>query len=843
MAAMDAQKGEGYTMTFRGTFFHAAGQRLLAGSCVAALAAFSQPALAQSAAPAASPAPEEPAPQSAPTQQSGIQDIVVTARFVSENLQDTPVAITAQTAEQLTAANVTNIGTLGGVVPNLQTVPGDSQSAGTPLVRIRGVIQGASSSIAVPPAVAIYTDDIYHATTAGSELDFTDIDHLEVNRGPQSTLSGNASIGGSIKLYTKDPIGDNSGYIAATGGSRKKLGIGGAIDLGLSPTLSVRFSGNFERQDGFFDRLDFTCQMRKNGTPQLAGSFPVFSPASANHNCVIGQMGGGTTAVGQVKLRWQPTEGVDLILTARHREEDLEETPELALLYVANPNPNTSNALVESFNAAVRAQYGIQLDDRFLAPPGNRYSNYATNCRPLLPTLRDATGKLLPSGYCFDQGKSADNTVLSAKLNVDFSDTIHMTAIAGYTKYSNAFTQNGDQSPLGYVTSHFENSDSQYSGELRFNGSLFDDKLQWVLGGFLLRFTGHQDNNIYFLTTAQDSKVRGTNDNQSGFFHLDYNITDRWRVSGGARYTDGTLGITINNPAGVSILTPSKTITHRWDWLISTDYKVTDDILAYASVATGSRPGGLTTIVNTPRQLTPTPAEELIAYEAGVKADFFDRRLRMNLSAFYTDYKKVSFTLQGFECVAEPTIVFHPIRTECNAFANNGSVNYFISVGIPAKIRGLEWEISALPTDNLHLDWSGGYNKYTSGIKTPGQAGYNFPGNHRQPTWNMHADAYYDFETSIGTFTPRLDWTWQSQQDYDPSPQLRAPQAIFIIKPYSIYNAQFAYESPDKDWSATLSVANLANKFYNYQVLLGTLDAQTRVAPPREFSLTVRRKF
>ncbi len=185
-------------------------RHLLAGSCLAVMTALAQPAFAQEA-------------QAQGESDNPLGDIVVTARYVQENIQDTPIAITAQTEAQLEAANVTNIGTLGSVIPNLQTIPGDSQSAGTPRISIRGVQQGASSSLAVPPAVAIYTDDVYHSTTAGSELDFTDVVRVEVNRGPQSTLSGNASIGGSIKLFTQDPKGDGSGFINLGYGSRNHM--------------------------------------------------------------------------------------------------------------------------------------------------------------------------------------------------------------------------------------------------------------------------------------------------------------------------------------------------------------------------------------------------------------------------------------------------------------------------------------------------------------------------------------------------------------------------------------------------------------------------------------------
>jgi iron complex outermembrane receptor protein len=817
----------------------------------------SQPAMAQD-----DPKPAQGAPADDQSKDEGIGDIVVTARYVKENVQDTPMAITAQTQTQLEAANVTNIGTLGAVVPNLQTIPGDSQSAGTPKVRIRGVIQGETSSLAVPPAVAIYTDDVYHPTTAGSELDFTDVDRVEVNRGPQSTLSGNASIGGSIKLYTKDPVGDGSGFVTLTAGSRKKLGASGAIDLGLSDTLSLRALGNFERQDGFVDRLDFTCVMTKLGTPALAGTLPMASPASQNNDCVLGHEGGGTMAVGQIKLRWRPTNGIDLILTARHREENMEETPEVALAYVPiiNGLPNGNAAARAITNAAFSQFGGIQLDNRFLAPAYTKhYATYATNCRPNYTFVAPdaASNGVTPVGYCFDRNKTAHNTELSAKLQVDLSSHVRVTAIGAYLDYANKFTQNGDQSPLGYVTSHFENYDHNYTAEVRFDGDLLDNKLKWVLGGFLMRFTGDQKNNTYFNTFALDTNTHGTNNNQSVFAHLDFNITDRWRVSGGGRYTDGKLAITIAQlrAPSTSLVNPVFAFTKRWDWLLSTDYKITDDILAYASAATGSRPPGLTTIVITPRQYQQTSEEDLISYEAGIKADLFDRRLRTNFAAFYTDYNKLSQSVTGIECTNQPGAVatwfpiaqndpLMPTAAYCGQFPGTpAATNFTINLGIPAKVKGLEWEITAVPIDGLRLDWSGGYNKFTSGIKTAGKPGYNWPGNHRQPSWNMHADASYEIETGIGSFTPRIDWAWQSQQDYKANPSVGAPAGLEIIKPYSLWNAQLAYAAPDSKWSLTLSVTNLGDKFFYYQPIIGGLNTQVRVGAPREFSLTLRRTF
>jgi len=852
---------------------------LLAGSCLAGMMAFAQPALAQDASGAAPPTGPEQSQASTP-EQNRLGDVVVTARYVSENIQSTPIAITAQSQSQLQAANVTQMSSLGAVVPNLFTMPGDSQGAGTPVIGLRGVLQGvnSSSSLAVPPAVAIYTDDIYHGTTAGSELDFTDIDHIEVNRGPQSTLSGNASIAGSIRLYTVDPKGDGSGYIQITGGQRRKMGVAGAIDLGLSETLAVRASGNFERQTGFANRLDFTCEMQKQGTPQLAGTVPLFQPDSARKDCVIGHLGGGQTAVAQIKLRWRPTERIDIILEARHREEDLEETPEVALLYATacaapqavdpsigatnatgaiGPQPCTATGGAQAYHRAEYRTFGITTGPQFVTPTrnGHIYDTYATNCRPLIDLSGGGFPNPYPTGFCYDQGKTDKHTLLSAKMKAELTDDITFTAIGGYTNYKNEFTQNGDQTPFGDVVTHFINLDKQWSAEGRFNGKLFDNKLQWTLGGFWLRLNGYQNNMVSFINVYQLTQVHGINDSKSAFVHLDYNITDRWRVSGGARYSDSNIAITLLNPQAVSVLVPVNSTTKRWDWLASTDYKITDNIMVYATAATGSRPAGLTTIISTPRQLQATSDEKLISYEAGVKADLFDRRLRTNLTAFYIDYQKLATAATGTECRNQPGPVatwFSVAQNDpaalgpqyCGQFPGKPDpITFTQNVGIPAKVKGFEWDITAVPIQGLRIDWTGGYNHFTSGIKTPGAPGYLWPGNLRQPEWNQHADVAYDIETGFGTITPRVDWNWQSRQTYDTVPQSRAPLPKLVIGAYGLWNGQVTYKSPDKNWTLTAQVTNLADKWYHYQVLSGVINDQTRVGEPRTWWVTLRRNF
>jgi len=86
--------------------------------------------------------------------------------------------------------------------------------------------------------------------------------------------------------------------------------------------------------------------------------------------------------------------------------------------------------------------------------------------------------------------------------------------------------------------------------------------------------------------------------------------------------------------------------------------------------------------------------------------------------------------------------------------------------------------------------------------------------------------------------------SWQSQQDFDPAPGAEAPQPQYVIKPYSVANAQLEFIPRDSKWTATLAVTNLADKFYYYQLFGGgAINISSNVAPPREYHFTVRRDF
>ena len=141
-----------------------------------------------------------------PTETDQLEEITVTAQFRSENLQETPLAITAVTGDMLEARSQTSIYEVANQAPNVFLAP-QAQANGSGLIAyIRGVGQ-TDFNFALEPGVGLYVDDVYYSTLTGSLLDLLDLDRVEVLRGPQGTLAGRNSIGGAIKLFSRKAEG------------------------------------------------------------------------------------------------------------------------------------------------------------------------------------------------------------------------------------------------------------------------------------------------------------------------------------------------------------------------------------------------------------------------------------------------------------------------------------------------------------------------------------------------------------------------------------------------------------------------------------------------------------
>src|SRR5690349_4953211 len=168
-----------------------------------------------------------PAAAAADATSPELQQVIVTAQFVRQTAQTTPIAMTAIDARQLQARGQTSLAQVAAEVPNTTLLLDNAHGVGPTMVAyMRGVGEG-DFNYAFEPGVGVYIDGVYYSTITGSDFDLLDLDKVVVLRGPQGTLAGMNSEGGAIELVTKKPDASGDGYLEATYGSYRLAGVTG----------------------------------------------------------------------------------------------------------------------------------------------------------------------------------------------------------------------------------------------------------------------------------------------------------------------------------------------------------------------------------------------------------------------------------------------------------------------------------------------------------------------------------------------------------------------------------------------------------------------------------------
>lgn len=396
--------------------------RLMASASASALLV-APPALAQNVPPSttaqspevqtASTAPAATPQESEPEVGYGTQDIVVTAQFRQERLQDTPISITAVNAAELEAKNQTNLAQFADAAPNVSLKPQGASFGPSIAASIRGVGQNDFNP-AYEPGVGIYIDDVYYPQLTGAVFDLLDLDRVEILRGPQGTLAGRNSEGGSIKLYSKKPSGDNGGFVEASYGSRNLISLRAAADFKLTDTLFGRVSGVFKQQEGFVDRIDYGCANPGSGVATDR------SPG----DCVVSKLGGVGYQAIRGMLRWQPNDALEVNLIADYTHDEHTIAGEVLLATSTINSPN------------VNAAPGVPYDNRFIC---GRFCNYLTTSQPGItfsapPVVPGANGAVLAPTRGTDISLY-DGYGFSGEISYRVSDAIDLTSITGYRAF------------------------------------------------------------------------------------------------------------------------------------------------------------------------------------------------------------------------------------------------------------------------------------------------------------------------------------------------------------------------------------------------------------------------
>src|SRR5271170_3820500 len=235
-----------------------------------------------------------------------LEEIVVTAQFREQKLQDVPIAITAVNAAMMEQRGQRTLHEIGDQAPNVTLVETGGAFGPGMTASIRGIGQ-ADFDPAFAPGVGIYIDDVYYTSLTGSNFALLDLDRVEVLRGPQGTLSGANSEGGSIKIYSVKPQGNDTGSVKVSYGQRNLIDVQGMADVALiSDSLFMRISGITHQQDGYVTRIDYGCAFPASGIPAVGG---------LQQDCVAGKEGGKDYTGGRIALRWVPSENFEANLT------------------------------------------------------------------------------------------------------------------------------------------------------------------------------------------------------------------------------------------------------------------------------------------------------------------------------------------------------------------------------------------------------------------------------------------------------------------------------------------------------------------------------------------------
>ncbi|MES2698702.1 MAG: TonB-dependent receptor [Pseudomonadota bacterium] len=802
---------------------------------------------------------------------SSIGDIIVTATRQSTNLQDTPIAITAVTSEDLATRGITNVAELTAVVPNAQFQR--TQGAFGPGVSglIRGIGSG-DTNIGGENAIAYYIDDIYYPLVLGANFDLLDIDHIEVLRGPQGTLFGRNALAGAVNIVARAPNPNQaSGYIEATGGAFDRVDLRAGFNLPLAENAALRFSGLTKNRDGFVRILDFTCEMQRRGTPQLAGSFPTSNPLATNqpnfaaNDCTIGRLGGEQTYGARTSLLWEPTSDITLTLTGDYIRDKSENAPD----HVVDIDP----ARV-STNLRSQANYwGLVIDDRF--ETGDMYTTYTTyNDRiaagTIIPgnTYYNGTvvnGRPTRGGYAFDPHVSIKNWGVSAKLEWSVSDTMNLTAVYGHRDLQEYHAFDTDGMPLVVEHTVNDNSLSYDVAELRLTGE--SELADWVVGGFYFDSHGEQHAALVQGATGGQRSIFTTYDPTSKAVFANATIRpfgERLGIVLGGRYSDDRKVVNFSNLVDISpsasdirfIVVPEQTLV---SWKAGLNFQATPEALFYASAATGNSLPGFNARPLQPSQVSQFDGNNNIAYEVGGKLDLFNRMVRLNAAAFYTDFKNRPATIGGAEALLDSSgnrvsgnqqLIALPGgpdgSTQCSTVTLPGPTG-ITCIGrtyyrnLPAKIRGFEVEYTIAPIDGLMINGSVGYSKFTS----PDIAQRAVNQRQNSPYWTANAGVQYEIAAGGlgGTITPRVDWTFQSSQVVSGT----STKYNYLLPDRSLVNARLTYQNDDGDLSLSLGVTNLFdNQYYvnvfDYQTL-GYPQTDAQPGRPREWYLTVRREF
>jgi iron complex outermembrane receptor protein len=695
-----------------------------------------------------------------------IEEITVTAEKKSsgQQLQKTPISITAVTSQTIEDLHITDVTDIGRMAPNVELDPVGT-FPGFANFTIRGI--GVSTSIrSVDPAVNIFQDGMVIAYQAGAVLDTFDTESVQVLRGPQGVLFGRNSAGGAVLLTTPMPTKDFHYSGDVSYGNFNEVNAHAIVQGSLSSSVSGKIAVSYRYNEGVFEN-------NTSGTFVPAPANPTGDPVEH----ATGHIPGISEVVVKPTFLFELSDSAQLKLFTQYQKD--------------NDGGGPSRAYI---------------------PPQGTLTRLQTNFG-YFPSPESFTTNLSDPGY-------TDIEAGHAIAELDWSiGPGTWTTVAAFraVQYNSTLDSDGTPFTLTLFPDNTENN-QQESLESRYNGHI-TDKLEYVAGIYLFSdlssvvekraLNGFTVGLPVTSTLDELNKWEQRDYTGAGFGNIDYKLLPDLTLSAGLRYEYEykhmhiipLAACTGSNFAGC----PSTYYDSGKSWTGATpraviSYDIAADMMTYASYSKGFTAGNYNARApSIATALLPTAPESVNTYEVGYKSQWLDRRLQFNLSLYDNQFSNIQRTVNTTTANGS-----QPLQTLLNA-AN-------------ATIRGAELETAAIVYKGLRLNFSAGYtNAYFTRISglTPGVNGLELQLDH-VPRWNLDAGAKYEFEVPnvAGQFDASIDYSWRSQifSDLYNTPEL-AQDA------YGILNASVSYTNGP--YFARLYGRNLQNTDYAFIKSIG----------------------
>lgn len=657
--------------------------------------------------------------------QSGVSldDIVVTAQKREQNLQDVPVAVTAINADALAVNRIENVRDLNALAPNFTVRPAPGGTAG-PSYSMRGIV-----SLATAPGsdkgISLYLDGVYVGNTSGSIFELADIERVEILRGPQGTLFGRNSTGGAISITTRGPTGEFGIRQDLTFGNYDQFRTKTRIDLPQVGPLSVALNYMHSERRGDIRNLG-------------AGAKWDYTAAS-----------GGRWGI-RTSPKYMGGQNIEAVAIAAK----LDIHPDFSLNYKLDWSENNFSADgqgVMGLNFEALGSLGNLLNLTLANQPNPELMTPISNKRPSAVNNDFSTNSYIRNiGHTFiglydlTDGLTIKNTLAFRKSRVE-----SVGLLDGLGGLINTNTPNFG--PVGerlvLVAAPSLTHEKQWSNELQLNYStdLFD-----LTAGYL-HYDGYTkkggpegvpatlqfrviDGGIIPFNNSQ--RAYATTVSNAIYAQNEMHVSDSLDAVLGARMTwDKRHGLDTSVPGFVEFDYKAKKPT----WLAGLNYKPNDDILTYVKWSTGFISGGYFATL----EFEPETAK---SWEAGIKADLFDKRLRANLALFHAKYTGLQFITSG-------------------TAAGVPNVPQVILNGGAARAQGFEFDASAALTEDLTLSGNLGHTdfKYTDVNPAVGTRDTFLPV--YRPSWTGGFSVQYEKDTSLrgARFHARADGNYKSK--------------------------------------------------------------------------------